>query len=674
MRGGWRCAMLLVWTCLIGPGGRAQNATTPPAGQQHYSRRQIAAVKTAAPPVIDGDLSDACWQTAPKAETFVDDQNGVPVEDQTTVYLLYDATYIYIGFRCRDSHPEGIVARETVRDSKYQGNYNTEDNVEVQFDPFLTYKGGDRSVFSLNALGTRSAQYAGGRANKVEWQGDWDGAARRTADGWTAEMRIPWKSLNYPTGKPSLDMGIDFTRYQTRTKLGSIWSYQGTQGFLELEGQWRGVQPPQGAFRRHLSLLPYLLPGNRHYQPDLHAGLDARYTLTPQLTAIGTINPDFSTVENALTSIQFSRAEQIAPEARPFFLEGGDNFNLSQNLNILGNYFLSQRIPGFDFGTKLYGKLTPDNTLGFLHTTAFGHRDDLALALVHSLAPTSTVNFYFGQMSASNDNNTVGAAVSDTRWGKLELNSQLALTSGNSAGGDGKQVAVAYFDKLNVWAFGYGEVSPHFRDADGYFAFADNRTLIAQAAWSAQWRKGFWRDFNAQVTPQYTWHYSGLPFQRGATANVQFDTRSDWGIGFDTNYTRFDAQTDNTYGFTLTSGVSNRFRQWGFYVQAGRLADRPSLFVGPHFSVRVFRKLDIGFNGAIQNHDGVTQQHILTLNYVLSPTRSVGGRMVIQTGHTNWYGFYRNSGGRGTNLYFILGDPNAQQFVKQVSCKMVFAL
>jgi hypothetical protein len=59
---------------------------------------------------------------------------------------------------------------------------------------------------------------------------------------------------------------------------------------------------------------------------------------------------------------------------------------------------------------------------------------------------------------------------------------------------------------------------------------------------------------------------------------------------------------------------------------------------------------------------------------VLSATKSVGGRIVVQNGQTNWYGFYRNSGGRGTNYYFVLGDPNATQFVKRASVKLVFAL
>ena len=111
-------------------------------GQTQHIKRHIAAVRTMTPPTIDGNLSDACWQTAPKALEFVDIQNGTVVPDQTSVTILFDDKYIYVGFDCRDTHPEGIVARETVRDMKFQqgnnnANPNNEDNVEVDFDPFL---------------------------------------------------------------------------------------------------------------------------------------------------------------------------------------------------------------------------------------------------------------------------------------------------------------------------------------------------------------------------------------------------------------------------------------------------------------------------------------------------------------------------------------------------------
>ena len=203
---------------LIPAGIFAQGAGTPqpPAS---YSNRKIAAVKTATPPKIDGDLSDPCWAAAPKAETFTDGQNGNPVAEQTVAQILYDEKYLYVSFRCAESQPDKIVARETVRDTQYQGNGTDDDNVEVVFDAFNTHKFEALSRFSLNALGTRSAQLAGGRANKVEWQGDWEGAVKRTPEGWTAEMRIPWKILNYPSNKNALNIGINFGRIKTIYRL-----------------------------------------------------------------------------------------------------------------------------------------------------------------------------------------------------------------------------------------------------------------------------------------------------------------------------------------------------------------------------------------------------------------------------------------------------------------------
>ena len=83
--------------------------------------------------------------------------------------------------------------------------------------------------------------------------------------------------------------------------------------------------------------------------------------------------------------------------------------------------------------------------------------------------------------------------------------------------------------------------------------------------------------------------------------------------------------------------------------------------------------MDLALNGVFQNRDGLVQQHIATVNYEISPTRSVGGRLVAQNGDINAYFFYHNSGGKGTEYYFILGDPNATKTVRSAQLKMVFA-
>src|SRR5205823_5192687 len=90
-----------------------------------------------------------------------------------------------------------VFCATDARDAEFAG----EDTVQITLDTFLTCKRNDLSSFAANVLGTRSAHVAGGRAGKTEWQGDWQAAAKRRADGWTCEMRIPWAALNYPGGR-----------------------------------------------------------------------------------------------------------------------------------------------------------------------------------------------------------------------------------------------------------------------------------------------------------------------------------------------------------------------------------------------------------------------------------------------------------------------------------------
>jgi hypothetical protein len=659
-----------ICTFLLMP--REAESQTGPA----ESNRPIAAVKTTTPPTIDGDLSDEAWKAAPRAEGFFDQQGGNQAPDQTVAYILYDDKYVYVAFHCKDSQPDKIVARETVRDHKYQsqdGSGNNEDNVEVILDPFLTRKFSDLSLFSVNPLGTPSARISGGRAGKVEWKGDWDAAAKRTVDGWTAEMRIPWQALSYPSGKKSIDIGINFTRFQDRTKIRAVWSNTGPQSFADRMGTWTGCQVPASAFKPKLSLLPYLLPSMLRSQPGVRTGLDARYTVTPELTAVSSLNPDFATIEGAVEGIQFSRTERFIPERRPFFLEGNDYFRAGEFFGF-GPYFYSQRIETFDFGTKVYGKITPADTLGFLHTIDFSRRSDVVARYRHDLSPTSSAGLFFTHKSATDDNNSVGILNHNARWGKFGVDSELGASTGRDAGGGLKRINLTYQDKRTFTSLQYLDISPHFRDANGLIFFNDYRGFSVYNEWGSQWREGFWRGFGVDFYPTYTWHANGKPFQRGAGLDVVFETRSDWRFRLGTQYFHFDDQLDRTYTLVVRRGVSNRFRQWGLRMTTGQQGNRPYSFVGPEFSVRVLGKLDIAYGGAVVNLDGRAQQHVLTTSYELSPTRAIGGRVVVQDADTNWYLSFRNSGLLGTETFFILGDPNARRFTEFAAVKFVFAI
>ncbi len=639
-------------------------------------RRVLPAEAAKTPPVIDGDISESAWQSASKAEVFVDRQSGNPVADQTIAYVLYDAKYIYIAFHCLDRQPDLIEARETQRDSKYANqtqNPNNEDNVTVSLDTYFTKDSADLSIFSVNAIGTPSAKLSGGRGGKLEWKGKWDSAAKRTPDGYTVEMRIPWEMLNYPAGKKVATMGINFYRYQNHKKLDSIWSNVGQNSRIELEGQWTGVQPPHAAFKPKLSLLPYVLPGWKTDRGTFRAGIDARETLTPDLTAVGSLNPDFATIEGAVEGIAFSRQERFIPERRPFFLEGQDFFNVQTRFNDIGAFFYSRRIPTFDLGTKVYGKISPVDTIGVLNATEFNRRSDTVVRFRHSINDTSSAGFFLSNKAALNDENTVAAVDQHARFGPYSLETVWAKSMGPNAGGSAIVVSGNYQKRNNTTLLQYDMISSRFRVPDGYIPYKNYHGFFGFTDYNGQWRNGEFRSYDYGVYGLVWDRFNGAHYQQSAGSFASLVTKSDWGFTFAHDYAVVEGQMDHTVTLGVTSGFSNRFRRFGLNVQTGILGGQKATFLAPTASLRLLKHMDISYGGSILNLQGVTKQHILTANYELSPTRSFGGRLVAQDSDTNWYLSYRSAGGKGTDLYFIIGDPNARRFTRQVQLKLVFA-
>ena len=80
-------------------------------------------------------------------------------------------------------------------------------------------------VFSTNAAGAKAdTQMANeGRDVNTNWDAVWWVASRRTADGWTAEFRIPFKTLRFEAGEAKT-WGINFARRVRRKTEVSYWS------------------------------------------------------------------------------------------------------------------------------------------------------------------------------------------------------------------------------------------------------------------------------------------------------------------------------------------------------------------------------------------------------------------------------------------------------------------
>lgn len=205
-------------------------------------QRELLAVKVEKAPLIDGALNDACWKIAPEANNFTNARSENPVEDDTTVKLIYTNAAIYVAWHLYDSEPDKIIARQTQDHVRFE---MTEDWVSFSIDPFHTHRFSNRTFFMANPLGKKFVRSPKQEANKTEWIDQWNVAANVNATGWVVEMEIPWEMLDYPDTTEPIRMGINFDRGQARTGTRSWWSNIGVDDTYKNDGHWLHVLPPK---------------------------------------------------------------------------------------------------------------------------------------------------------------------------------------------------------------------------------------------------------------------------------------------------------------------------------------------------------------------------------------------------------------------------------------------
>jgi hypothetical protein len=484
-----------------------------------------------------------------------------------------------------------------------------------------------------------------------------------------AEMAIPWEMLNYPILKGPQTAGINFERRHERTKIHSWWSNLGPNELLELDGQWTGVLFPK--FRPRYSVLPYVTTGwDEDRGLRLRSGLDFRSALTPSLTGVATLNPDFENVEEAVEGIDFSYGERFVPDVRPFFLEGSEVYETESEL---GEYFFSGRIPAFDTGLNLYGKVTPRDTIGVLAAADFGERVDWVLREWHAFGPTSSANLAFINRDEKGFSNRVLVLGEEYRRGfwSLDMTGAQSWANGRSSGAAG-EASLEY--ESSRWSFSVVPhfVEPEFRADLGFIPFTGYRGIDTEVSYTNEWRTGPIRRLWVDSDTRNANRYDGSIFRRQRDLQLELETRGDMLIGLGWEGGRFEAFKDRVFTVEVRNRISDPFHSYGMGVSWGRRAGHPITFLTPFVTWRFGNRLTLGLSSAILRHVENEQQHILTVNYDFSPREGIAGRIIAQTGGTAGYMAYRNSGYGGVERWFILGDPNAEDFRMQLLMKVVW--
>src|SRR5262249_57149965 len=135
---------------------------------------------------------------------------GERASEATEVHVAFDDDALYIGVVCHDSDPSGLI----VNDIRKDFTAGEQDSFEVILDTFADRRNG--FYFATNPRGAKSdAQIANeGREVNTSWDGVWSVATRIGPDGWSAELRIPFKALRFERSDDagSAIWGVSFSR------------------------------------------------------------------------------------------------------------------------------------------------------------------------------------------------------------------------------------------------------------------------------------------------------------------------------------------------------------------------------------------------------------------------------------------------------------------------------
>jgi hypothetical protein len=294
---------------------------------------------------IDGLLDEADWARAERVLGFrqIDPDQGAPASQDTEVRLLFDERNLYVGARCRDAAgPSGARIQDLRRDFDYFAN----DLFGLTLDPYGD--GRTAIAFQVNPAGAqRDLQVFDDQFYDREWDAAWDVRTRQDADGWTAEIAIPWATLRYPR-ETRQAWGVNFVRVLRRVNESSGWSpwpraYSTYR--MTYAGRLDGLEPPPP--RRNLRAQPYTIargerPAGERSRASFDVGGDVKWAITPNLALDVTARTDFAQADADRQVVNLKRFSVFFPERRAFFLENARLFQVGSSDSALP--FFSRRL------------------------------------------------------------------------------------------------------------------------------------------------------------------------------------------------------------------------------------------------------------------------------------------------------------------------------------------
>jgi hypothetical protein len=584
------------------PGGPSTRSAPPSA----------EAVRLAGPADVDldGRLDDAAWERAQPITDFIqiEPTEGAEPSERTVVRIVYDEDALYIGAKLFGD-PDAILAYQRRRDA----GLGTDDRFMWILDTFRDGRTG--YFFEINPAGLMGDGLIGGSGVNKSWDGVWEARTARLPDGWSAEIRIPFSTLNFdPSGD---SWGLNVQRTLRRRNEEIRWA--GPRRNQELSdpvhaGSLTGIRGVSQGLG--LEVTPYAVQNWRHAtgaeDPNSFAGdvgFDVGYSITPSLRAALSVNTDFAEVEVDQRRVNLTRFPLQFPEQRDFFLEGSGVFSFAPRSG--PSPYFSRRIGlrsgeavPIDFGARLGGQAGPYE-LGFLQvrtggTDLFGHEDFTVARVKRAIFERSTLGAVYTRrgsdpgstQSALPDRHTLGVDLdyaTSRLFGDQNFELEAFVVWNSEADADAAVAADRDLNDLTARGFrvnfpndlwqahlSYREFGAAYDPAVGFVSRNDFRRVEPRVAWrprpaflpvvrqvtfAAQFR--YLESLIGQVVEERRWDFD--------LAGIEFES----GDRLDVNATHLFEYLDRA--FEVADGVSvlpGAYRNWEQSVSVGTAGRR----------------------------------------------------------------------------------------------------
>ena len=237
--------------------------------------------------------------------------------------------------------------------------------------------------------------------------------------------------------------------------------------------------------------------GNFEQMKPRPYGVDVTYPVTNTLALVGTLNPDFSNVEQDQTTIAPQEFQRQYNEYRPFFAQGANYINTlpGTNINSADIPFYSPRIGVFNSGVKLEGTQGL-NSIGILNVTGDGFNDS-AFGYNYS-RPNQSFGASVTGVDANHDGIRdeligFGVGITNPRDG-IFIGSKITSDFGTEVSSERQardfQLSTGIQNSKLLVLVKYADIGPQYNPLDGYITENDIRGPQAFFQYTGTGNKG----------------------------------------------------------------------------------------------------------------------------------------------------------------------------------------